>query len=324
MPQPYSIKQQPEDFLVRENPLRDLKEQGEYSIFTMSKRSYNTESAVQRIADALRIPRKNIGYAGSKDNRAVSEQSISIKGVRKERAEGLSLKDISLKFLGFSDEPINLGDHKGNWFEITVRNIEQKPKPVDRIVNYFGEQRFSTNNAEIGKAMLKKDFKRAAELMMEHSGKEEEKAQEYLEKHRADYVGALRTIPWKNLTMYIHAYQSMLWNETAKRYLSTPRAEAATKIPIVGFATEIDDPTIKDSIDTILKEEGITLQDFVIRAIPDLTSAGSERELYAEVKDLSIGELEDDELNPGKRKVLLKFSLGRGSYATEIIKAMFA
>jgi len=320
----YKIKQQPEDFMVRESLTRILKDHGEYVIFIMKKRNYNTESAVQRIADALRIPRKNIGYAGSKDNRAVSEQSISIKGVSKERGESLSLKDISLKFLGFSDEPITLGDHMGNEFEITVRNIEQKPKPVGCIVNYFGEQRFSTNNAEIGKTMLNKDFKRAAELMIKHPGREEERMREYLEKHRADYVGALRTIPWKNLTLYIHSYQSMLWNETARRHLAEPRADAATKIPIVGFATEINDLTIKNIVDAILKEEGITLQDFVIRAIPDLTSSGSERELYAEVKDIIIGELEDDELNPGKKKVLLKFGLGKGSYATEVIKAMFS
>lgn len=332
----YKIKQQPEDFIVRESPMRTLKEKGDYSIFTMTKRSYNTESAVQRVADALRIPRKNIGYAGSKDSRAVSEQSISIKGTSRERGESLELKDIDLKFLGCSDEPISLGDHGGNRFEIVVRkidhDIEQKPKPVDRIVNYFGEQRFSTNNAEIGKAMLKKDFKKAVELMVEHSGREEEKVQEYLEKHRADYVGALRTIPWKNLTLYIHAYQSMLWNEAAKRYLSyistkKDDMDITTMIPIIGFATEmteINDAAIKKIIGSIMEEEGIGSQDFVIRAIPDLTSAGSERKLYSEVKDLDIGELEDDELNPGKKKVLLKFSLGKGSYATEVIKAMFS
>jgi tRNA pseudouridine13 synthase len=324
--QEYKIKQQPEDFIVRESHAHNLKDHGEYAIFIMRKRSYNTESAVQKIAGSLRIPRKSIGYAGSKDSRAVSEQAISIKGVGRERIESLDLKDISLKFIGFSDEPISLGDLSGNDFEITVRCIEERPRRVGRMVNYFGEQRFSTNNAGIGKAMLKKDFKGAVEMMLEHQGREEERMREHLEKHQSDYVGALRTIPWKNLTLYIHAYQSRLWNETARRYLEMKPTLGSQdiKIPLVGFATEMPTQPLKGIIEDILQEEGVSLQDFVIRAIPDLTSSGGERELHTEVKDLHIGELEDDELNPGKKKVLLKFSLDKGSYATEAVKAMFA
>ena len=73
-----------------------------------------------------------------------------------------------------------------------------------------------------------------------------------------------------------------------------------------------------------MQNEQIEFNDFVIRAIPDLSSEGSERELYAEVKDMKIGELEKDELNKGKKKVKISFSLDKGSYATEVVKALFS
>jgi tRNA(Glu) U13 pseudouridine synthase TruD len=78
------------------------------------------------------------------------------------------------------------------------------------------------------------------------------------------------------------------------------------------------------ALEKIMEKENINFQDFVIRAIPDLSSAGTERKLYVEIKDLKIGELENDELNIGMKKIKVSFSLGKGSYATEVIKAMFA
>jgi len=323
--QNYKIKQTPEEFIVREIPTFKPIASGSYLIFLLKKKDYNTETAVQRVADALRIPRKNMGYAGSKDRQAVSEQFISIRGVPREKAESVNLKDISLKFVGFSKEKISLGELEGNEFEIVVRNITNAPKQVSRIVNYFGEQRFSTNNAEIGKAIIKKDFKKAIETLLEHTGKEEDRIRSYLLAHKNDYVGALKTIPWKNLTLYVHSYQSKIWNNAAKKIVEERLAPAGntTTLPIVGFATELKDDNAGRIIREIMEEEGVTQQDFIIRAIPELSVDGDERKLYTAINGLSIGELEDDELNSGKKKVLLKFSLGKGSYATEAIKEMF-
>ena len=45
--------------------------------------------------------------------------------------------------------------------------------------------------------------------------------------------------------------------------------------------------------------------------------------IFADVSELSIGKLEDDELNKGMKKVRVKFTLGKGSYATIVIKEMF-
>ncbi|HJX05971.1 MAG TPA: tRNA pseudouridine(13) synthase TruD [Candidatus Nanoarchaeia archaeon] len=328
MAQNYKIKELLEDFIVIEKPNLKLVEKGEYIIFTLKKKNYTTERAVQQIADALHIDRKRIGYAGSKDSKAVTEQSISIKGAGREKIESLKLRDLDLGFVGYANEPISLGDLEGNSFEIVVRNIDKKPKKINRIINYFGEQRFSKNNAEIGKAIIKKDFKKAVDRVLDSIGKEEERVIEHLKKSKNDFVGALKEMPWKTLNMYIHAYQSKLLNELASKLVKKKHSptlnSGAMKLPLIGFASEIQDKDVKKVIDRILQNEGVTKEDFVIRAIPDLSSAGNERELFVDVKDLKIGELEDDELNKGKKKVKISFSLGKGSYATEVIKVLFS
>jgi tRNA pseudouridine13 synthase len=341
MSQGYQIKQLPEDFIVREMPALRLVDKGAYVVFELRKKNYTTERAVQQIADALHLDRKRIGYAGAKDSKAITEQSISIKGVGQARVEGLKLRDVELKFLGCSDNPISLGDLEGNSFEVVVRNISKKPKKIGRIINYFGEQRFSKNNAEIGKAIIKKDFKKAVDRIIDSIGKEEEKVIEHLKKNKNDFVGALKAMPWKTLNMYIHAYQSKLWNETAKKLLElkkdSPTLNSGAiksktkkdnikniKLPLIGFATEVQDKAISKIVERILQNEDVKKEDFVIRAIPELSSAGSERELFVEVKELKIGKLEYDELNPGKKKVKINFSLGKGSYATEVMKELFS
>jgi tRNA(Glu) U13 pseudouridine synthase TruD len=319
----YKLKQIPEDFIVKEHTKEDLQDEGEYLIFRMRKQNYTTENAVQELARALKIERKKIGYAGSKDSKAHTWQDISIKGISKERIPNLKLKDIELEFKGRRKQPLSLGDLDGNHFEIVVRNITKKPLPDKKMLNLFGEQRFQTNNAEVGLAIIKKDFKKTVDLISEASKQDKEIFQEHLEKNKNDYVGALKKIPWKNLTMYIHAYQSKLWNEAVKEYISQSTPEEDESFPIIGFSTEVEDERKKELYERALSRDKITQNDFVIRAIPDLTCSGSERKIFAEIKHLHVGELEEDDLNPGMKKCKITFSLGKGSYATQAIATIF-
>ena len=207
----YLIKQKPEDFIVNEITNLDLKENGLYSIFLLKKTNYTTEAAIQKIAQKLNIPRKAIGYAGNKDKIAITTQYISIKDIN---IKELELKDISLELKGYLDSPISLGNLEGNEFEIVVIT-KDKPKKIEKMINYFGEQRFSNNNKDIGYAILKKDFKKAAELILKNTGEQEYQLKERLSKNPTDFVGALRQIPMKILTLYINSYQSYLCNRMA-------------------------------------------------------------------------------------------------------------
>ena len=155
----YIIKQKPEDFVVNEIPVYKLDDKGRYSYFWLTKTNYNTVDAVKRIAEKLKIPIKTIGFAGAKDRVAITKQIISIKSAKKEIVESLNLKDMQLEFVGKGGSPISLGDLKGNEFKIKVRNLSANNlNQPNMIPNYFGPQRFSKNNAEIGKLIVKKSI----------------------------------------------------------------------------------------------------------------------------------------------------------------------
>jgi len=202
----YTIKQLPEDFIVKEVSNVRIGEKGPFSYYLLKKRNRNTMDAVNLLSKKLRINKKFIGFAGNKDKKAVTEQIISIK---KCNIKNLKQKDLEITLLGKGDERINLGDLEGNEFIITVRNLEKERElKINKIINYFDEQRFGkdSNNIRIGKALIKKDFKKAIELV------DNREINEYLKKNKNDFVNALRIVNTKLLRLYVHSYQSYLWN----------------------------------------------------------------------------------------------------------------
>lgn len=312
-PKMYRIKEKPEDFIVKEISTIQPSEKGKYTYFLLKKKNYNTIRAIEHVANALHINPKKFGFAGNKDKIAITEQACSMPELNKDRIEKIRLRDIELKFLGKGSEPISLGDLKGNAFEITVRNIAEKPKAKKEFINYFGEQRFGKANAPIGKAIVKKDFEKAVKLILSNKGPEEIKVRDYNHKNPTNYVGALKMLPKKLLKIYIHAYQSWIWNKVVEK------TEKKGTLPLVGFGTIVNNPVLAD----FLAEEGIKPRDFIIKEIPELSSEGDEREIIAEAKDLKIGKLQEDELNKPKKKIKISFTLPPGSYATVFINQLF-
>lgn len=316
------IKHIPEDFVVKEISNVAVKDKGRYFYYRLKKKNRNTLDVVRELSRQLNIPEKNIGFAGSKDKHAVTEQVISLP-VKKE----VSIDNVSLEFLGQGDEPVSLGDLEGNKFEIVVRNLDNvEVKDINFIENYFDEQRFSENNVEIGKSLVKKDFKKAAELI------EDKGLKEHLSKYQNDYIGALKKLPLRLLKMYVHAYQSFLWNETVSKLLQGREVEYSLgkfvfadekkemEIPLIGFATELKEE--KEIISRIMRKESLNFSDFVIKQIPELSMEGSLRKIGVDVKDFSHS-TDEDEFNEGKKKVVLKFSLPKGSYATMVVRKIF-
>ena len=298
----YKIKQIPEDFIVDEIFEPKFDAQGKYGYYLLKKRNYNTIDAINTIAKRVGIKQKYINFAGTKDKAAVTTQYISISNGPK---KDLQLKDIELTFLGRGNERINLGLHSGNHFKITVRNIDKKPEKIEKILNLFDSQRFGENNAEVGKLIIKRDLKKACVLI------NDEKVNVHLSKHHNDYVGALKTLPKRLLKLYIHAYQSCIWNEMALH-------AREKKLPLIGFDTNLS----KD-LKKALEKEGVDQEDFLIREIPEISAEGAIRDVHIDVKEMVISELEDDELNPGMKRVLVEFSLPKGAYATQVIAQHF-
>ncbi len=332
----YKLKQIPEDFLVREISKVQINNKGNYLYFNVTKKNRNTLDVVKELAKQLKIKEKEIGFAGSKDKQAVTEQVISVFGVAKEKISKINIDNVTLEFMGLGSKPINLGDLEGNYFEIVVRNLDDiQIQKILYCENYFDEQRFSKNNKEMGKHLIKKEFAGAVELL------NDEKCNQYLKENKNNFIGALQKIPTRLLRIYVNAYQSYLWNETVAEYLKKKGTAVKrlkyslgefvfsdeyfdVNIPLIGFdSSAIENGEMNDIIATIMKKEGITYHDFIIKQIPQLTLEGELRPVFCKVNDLTIGTAEKDELNPQKKKRKLSFSLPKGSYATMIIKRLF-
>jgi len=317
------IKKFPEDFIVEEIPV-GFSGIGDYAIYRLTKKNYNTESAVQYICKKCNVFRDNIKYAGSKDKHAITKQYISIfkdKGNLK-----IDTEDIKLEFISRHDEPLSLGSLHGNTFNIKIRELtpeelqafQSRFRQDFMFPNYFDDQRFSENNYEIGLSILKRDFKKACELAE-------------ISVNGNDYVTALKNIPSKTLLFYVHAVQSYLFNkelsetvmEMGKYYLKDYRhgqlsfleeknydAEELKSLQLAGF----------DSDNKLLSEIGLTSRDFIIKQFPELTVEGIDRECFVTTnvfyKTKSDEGLDNNEMD-------LEFSLPKGSYATMLIKGLF-
>lgn len=340
----YLLKQIPSDFIVKEKSTIVPETHGRYCYALLRKTQRNTLDLVQELSKRLHLREKQIGFAGTKDKHGITEQVISIFGVSSEKISSLHIENASLTILGYGNKPISLGDLEGNSFEIVVRNLDHEsltdsPSVSHYLENYFDEQRFSTDNVKIGKALLMKKFAEAIQLI----GKDV--CIQHLQEHPQDYVGALKKIPLRLLRMYINAFQSSLWNRTAAEYLRrkgevNKRIDYSQgevvfvkdssllrdlQIPLVGFGELLtEDPLLIEIVGALLREENISQTDFIIRQIPELTVEGELRSLFVPVTDILFAKPEDDELNPQKHKLNVHFTLPKGSYATMAIKKWFA
>jgi tRNA(Glu) U13 pseudouridine synthase TruD len=304
------IKVLEEDFKVFEE--KDLKlvdfdsiEGSRYACVLLKKKGRNTLDVIKEIARRLRKRVKDVGFAGNKDKIAVTEQYVSILIKDKKEVEKI-VDNASIKFMGWLKERINLGELKGNRFEIIVRDLDKEfDLKFDKIKNFYGEQRFGIDggNVEIGKAFVKRDFSKVCELLG-------------ISVEGRDFIGMLRKEDLRKLRLYVGAYQSWLWNKVAKEVENLEELEA------VGFLTEFKDSKVEEIYKRLMDEEGIVNDSFLINEFKELSVEGDKRKLYLDVQDFSY-EWADDEIFDGKKRCKLFFKLGKGSYATVFVKNIF-
>jgi tRNA pseudouridine13 synthase len=91
------IKQRPEDFFVQELPAYEPSGSGEHVYAEVQKIGLTTFDAINRLAGALGISSRDIGYAGLKDARAIARQIFSIPGTTEQKVMSLQLPGISVQ-----------------------------------------------------------------------------------------------------------------------------------------------------------------------------------------------------------------------------------
>jgi tRNA pseudouridine13 synthase len=173
-----TIKESPEDFLVEEIPLYTPCGEGEHLYLEVEKRGLTTFDLLQRLSRALRVREREMGYAGMKDARATTRQTVSVQGVRPEEALALKLEGIRILSARYHRNKLRLGHLAGNRFRIRIREVREGALDTALDVlhvlgqvgvpNRFGEQRYGAlgNTHLIGGALLRRDFEGAARLIV--------------------------------------------------------------------------------------------------------------------------------------------------------------
>ncbi|MBL8878214.1 MAG: tRNA pseudouridine(13) synthase TruD, partial [Phycisphaerales bacterium] len=172
------IKSDYEDFVVEEVPRYPFDGDGSHVLFLVEKTGIGSMQAVNDIARALGVPRREIGLAGLKDARAVSRQWMSLEHADSDRIRALTLPRIRIVEVTRHHNKLRLGHLKENRFHIRVRDIDtgryaDLRNALELLVrrgvpNYFGEQRFggSGSNAAVGRALLLRQDDEAVDLIL--------------------------------------------------------------------------------------------------------------------------------------------------------------
>lgn len=167
-------------------------------------------------------------------------------------------------------------------------------------------------------------------------------------RRRGQWLDAYKAIPENLKNMHLYAFQSYLWNECVKEVLIRtlnkrtlyPVEYAAGKLLFFKKIADdeqkklpqtfitIDESISKDRpdypiIQKVLDEQGLKLQDFDIKAKTGNYFKAHPRPLISMPHEFTLSEPQPDELNHNRFKMTVRFTLGKGSYATIITKKVF-
>ncbi len=277
------IKVIDEDFIVEERAGISLDNEGDFGVYLLRKKGWNTVDILNHISRILKIPITSISYGGKKDKHGITYQFITIKDRRDFSREE---KYFSLKLLGRAQRPMGPDLIISNHFKITLRNIKNSENILKNleeikkfgVPNFFNDQRFRSFDPRrgfFGERVLKKQWNGALQVFLtsvtpEMKGDEKRRREEFFKNWRdwdkcleiaespiekkifkilreeGNFAKALHTIPKEEVSMLYSSYQSHLWNEVLRRLLKIKIKEIIEVKGIEGpylFWEEIDDET---------------------------------------------------------------------------------
>ena len=157
----------------------------EFTHFTLYQESMGTQDAISLLSKKLHRTPKAFQYAGTKDKRGISSQRCSLYKTIPQKLLNLNKelrrynKVVYVGDFSFENDPINLGDHDGNQFDIVLRDVEFDDKEdigssINSIkeygfINYFGAQRFGRDGkgtSGVGLAILQNDYEKAVDKIL--------------------------------------------------------------------------------------------------------------------------------------------------------------
>jgi tRNA pseudouridine13 synthase len=164
------IKARPEDFVVEEIPAYAPSGEGEHVYVRFTKTDRTTMDAVRAVSRALGCDPREAGFAGMKDKRGVTTQTISLHAPRGIAPADLASRALALSLDGIVVHEATPHGHKmkpghlaGNRFRIVVRDVPRDGLATavaalervgrDGVPNAFGAQRFGRAGDNAARAL---------------------------------------------------------------------------------------------------------------------------------------------------------------------------
>ncbi len=161
-----TIRTRLDDFVVDELPAYVPAGAGGHAFLHLRKRGLTTLECVARIARALGIPSRDIGFAGMKDRHAVATQYLSVPWPESKDLtplRELRIEDVDVLDVQRHGNKLRTGHLAGNRFRVVLRDIN--PDRVGEVVqrlgelgvrgvpNAFGPQRFGRDGSNPARAI---------------------------------------------------------------------------------------------------------------------------------------------------------------------------
>ena len=318
------LRARPEDFFVDEVLGFEPECEGEHVLLQIEKRNINTQWLADQLARYAGIPKRDVSYAGLKDRNALTRQwfSLGLAGAAEPDWENLNIENVRVLQHVRHRRKLRRGTLQGNRFQLVVRGLhgdlaalEARLQQVAQqgVPNYFGEQRFGHDGANLQQAIAMFRGKRI---------KDRHKRSLYLSAARSSLFNELLSV----------RVAAGIWN----------RVIDGDAMLLAGtnsyFVPEHIDAEIQQRLDSFdihpsgclwgkgespSQAQAAILEDNLRQTHPDYCGGLEQAGLKQERRSLrlQVAELEW-ELDAPQQQLELRFFLPAGSYATTVLREL--
>lgn len=327
-----------EDFLVEEVPLYEPSGEGSHVYLWVSKRDAAAGWAIGRLAKFLGVSKRDIGFAGNKDRRAVTKQWFSVPAHAIDEDALASLpgrinEQIEVVEVSRHNNKLRRGHLKGNRFELVVR-LEEPLGEAQRValdaavekireegmLNYYGGQRFGDHGQtlSLGVGILKGDAGALAKVKRDKFLKRLAVSAVQSELFNASLVRRLdagtlsRALPG-DVAGKVGSGSVFAIEDLEAEQARLDAGEIVLAGPMFGPKMKTGEGEAAELERALLSEAGVTIEDFA--ALGKLCQ-GTRRPYIVHVGELDWSASED------ASALTFRFFLPSGSYATILLREL--
>jgi tRNA pseudouridine13 synthase len=328
---PGRLRTQPEDFLVEEELGFEASGTGQHVLLKVRKRDANTQWIVRELARTCGCRQADIGYAGLKDRRALATQWFTVPQSRLSPEDWLGVGNGEYEVLEAQRHSRKLprGALAGNGFVIRVRgtaiddaSLASRLAAIETrgVPNYFGPQRFGR-----GGANLKRMSEDLRALRPPERGFILSAARSLV--FNAVLAERVRDGSWEQLEpgdlANLDGRASHFRVEAADETLAqrSARLDIHPTGPLWGRGAPANGGRVLEL------EQRIAAQlSFACQRVADAGMEQERRSLRLAVRDLRWRRDPDSRTADSQEAdaIILEFRLGRGAYATTVLREIFA